>query len=260
MDLQTLSTYIRRTIDNPQRILKLFSSAAVRGMVLNMWREPSSYAFTAGITNISLNLFQKYQKEIRSDKKFRSHLNEEYRKVRKVHLPNLQGWTEIIYILIRHIKPNVIIETGVFDGTSSAFILNALAKNNKGTLLSVDLPARKVILGSTDLMPFPTLPSDKDPGWLIPSQLKRRWRLHKISEGHELKQIVKKIKSIDIFLHDSLHTKEHMDWEMQTVWPHLKKGGILLVDDIFCNSAFEEFCRAKRKEVLFKYGLGAVRK
>jgi len=43
-------------------------------------------------------------------------------------------------ILIRLVKPNHVLETGVSSGASSAHILLALHDNGKGTLFSTDLP------------------------------------------------------------------------------------------------------------------------
>ena len=43
-----------------------------------------------------------------------------------------------IYVLLRLLKPETTIETGVEAGVSSSFLLQALADNNKGKLYSVD--------------------------------------------------------------------------------------------------------------------------
>ena len=45
-----------------------------------------------------------------------------------------------LYFLIRELKPEKIIETGVHRGVSSLFILQALEDNEKGELYSIDLP------------------------------------------------------------------------------------------------------------------------
>src|ERR1700687_4056191 len=38
----------------------------------------------------------------------------------------------LMYVITRHEKPEVFIETGVMHGLTSLFIINALQKNNKG--------------------------------------------------------------------------------------------------------------------------------
>ena len=45
-----------------------------------------------------------------------------------------------LYFLVRELKPEKIIETGVHRGVSSLFILQALEDNGKGELYSIDLP------------------------------------------------------------------------------------------------------------------------
>ncbi|MCR4344580.1 MAG: hypothetical protein NUV44_07425 [Candidatus Scalindua sp.] len=37
-----------------------------------------------------------------------------------------------LYLLVRLIKPNQVIETGISSGTSSAYILRALKENERG--------------------------------------------------------------------------------------------------------------------------------
>jgi len=47
----------------------------------------------------------------------------------------------------------------------------------------------------------------------------------------------------DCFIHDSLHTYEHMIWEFRTVWPYLKLGGLFLSHDVGANDAFLDFMK-----------------
>lgn len=60
------------------------------------------------------------------------------------------GWRQFLYMIVRFAQPEVFLETGVFDGESSAVILQALLDNNEGVLVSVDLPATETIPDSTD--------------------------------------------------------------------------------------------------------------
>ena len=63
----------------------------------------------------------------------------------------------------------------------------------------------------------------------------------------ELKQkgvpnVLKKINSLDVFLHDSKHTYEHMTWEFKTIWQYLNPKGVLISDDTNWNNSFSDFC------------------
>lgn len=175
-----------------------------------------------------------------------------------------EGWNEFLYMAVRFSKPQVVFETGVFDGQSSAVILQALSDNGDGILVSVDLPAIETIKGSTHLLRETTLPPNCRPGWVIPDYLREHHRLVLGDSREVLVQLFKEYPKIGIFLHDSLHTFKHQYFEYTTAWPHLSGGGLLLSDDIFWSPAFHRFCReiGKRYTRLesFGAGFGAVRK
>ncbi len=131
------------------------------------------------------------------------------------------------YLLCRLISPSVVLETGVAYGVSSVFILKALQVNGRGTLHSVDLPP---------------LRSEYERFWgiAVPEAFKDRWRLHRGSSARVLPRLLREIRTIDLFVHDSLHTRGNMRREFDTVWPHLRNGAVLLADDVERNRAFSE--------------------
>jgi predicted O-methyltransferase YrrM len=131
------------------------------------------------------------------------------------------------YLLCRLTSPSVVLETGVAYGVSSVFILKGLEVNGRGTLHSVDLPP---------------LRSEYEKSWgiAIPEALRERWRLHRGSSTSVLTPLLEEIRTVDLFVHDSLHTRRNMRREFDTVWPHLRKGGLLLADDVERNHAFGE--------------------
>jgi predicted O-methyltransferase YrrM len=138
----------------------------------------------------------------------------------------------VLYILVRVTKPNRVIETGVSAGASSAYILSALNDNNNGKLFSIDLPPEN-------------LPAGKDTGWVVPEILRGRWSLRIGDAKNILVPLLKEIGSVDLFIHDSLHTYEHMIWEYRRVWDHLTPGGLFLSHDVGANDAFFHFMKEK---------------
>ena len=80
-----------------------------------------------------------------------------------------------LYFLVRLIKPEKIVETGVHRGVSSLFILQALHDNNKGKLYSIDLPMSEYKQDNSD-MTKSTLPIEKI-GTCVPKNLRSRWEL-----------------------------------------------------------------------------------
>jgi predicted O-methyltransferase YrrM len=170
-------------------------------------------------------------------------------------------WYELFYILVRHMKPSVVVETGVFDGQSSAVILQALEHNGAGTLVSIDLPATDAIEGSTHRMTESSLPRGCDPGWIVPDFLRSRYRLTFGDARILLPEILtREYPEIDVFFHDSLHTYEHQYFEYAAAWPHLRKGGLLLSDDVFWSAAFPRFCKEQHVDYVRVGGFGAARR
>jgi hypothetical protein len=140
----------------------------------------------------------------------------------------------LLYVTTRIVKPEVIVETGVEYGRSTWSILQALETNGKGNLWSIELGGGRKIPQRAR----PSLP-DEEVGKLVPQNLKKRWHLILGDAKNELPPLLQRLKEIDIFLHDSLHTEEHMMFEYQTAWSFLKEGGLLLSDDI--SFSFREF-------------------
>ena len=133
-----------------------------------------------------------------------------------------------LYLLTRLIKPNQVVETGVSSGASSAYILQALKDNKIGKLYSIDLPPDN-------------LPQGKKSGWLVPEELRDFWDLRIGDTKQMLDPLLKETGEIDFFIHDSLHTYDHMMWEYKRIWPHLRRGGLFLSHDVGANEAFLDF-------------------
>jgi predicted O-methyltransferase YrrM len=136
----------------------------------------------------------------------------------------------LCYLLCRHVRPRRIVETGVAYGVTSTYILQALADNGCGELNSIDLPP---------------LARDAESyvGYFVPQELRDRWKLHLGPAKRLLPGVLRYAGTIDLFVHDSLHTYSHMKWEFETVLRSLRPGGVIISDDIEGNRAFEEITR-----------------
>jgi len=155
----------------------------------------------------------------------------------KIQSPIPQGWNadfdlaQAVYCITRLLRPDIVVETGVAHGVSSAFILQALADNNMGQLYSIDLPA----LFSTAALFV---------GTAVPERLKHRWTLIPGDSRYILPRLLHQVGQVNIFLHDSSHTYRCQLAEYSAVWPCLQANGVLLSDDLD-NDAFIEFAETQ---------------
>ena len=244
-----------------------------------------------------LQLFLKINKKS-IDQIFEDYLSQEYyfiqiheklshletKSIQPNRLGNVKG--KILYSIVKSNMPTNIIETGVATGYSSSLILMALNENNHGLLTSIDYPnyqstLKKVVRDlnckgfSSTLLTYYGLksmvgyilkpnnyhiPNGEKSGWVIPIDLKGRWDLHiGLSEKH-LPEAINRIGVIDIFFHDSDHSKRNMLSEFETIWPHLKDNGIIISDDVNLNNAFEEFCNNNviKKAAIYNGSFGVI--
>ncbi len=135
-----------------------------------------------------------------------------------------------LYLLVRLLKPNRVIETGVSAGVSSVYILRAIKDNGKGKLYSIDLPPD-------------SMPSGEQSGWIVPGELRTSWDLRIGDVKQVLVPLLEEIGKIDFFVHDSKHTYEHMMWEYRCIWPYLRQSCLLLSHDVGASEAFFNFMK-----------------
>lgn len=133
----------------------------------------------------------------------------------------------IEYSVIRATKPEVVVETGVANGYSTAIMLCALEKNMKGKLISVEI--------------------SENVGRLV-NMLnigKKRWQLVVGKPRENIVSALNGEKQIDIFIHDSDHSYENMKFEFDEAYKKIKDTGFIMSDDINWNkkSAFMEFSK-----------------
>lgn len=175
--------------------------------------------------------------------------------------------TAFLYVLVRSMKPEVFIETGISSGRSSTSVLEALEKNNLGKLYSIDLPK----LTNSDTTDIVSLNGNQyrqyipqtasEPGWLVPKELMVRWEKILGDSNIELPKLVERLSVIDVFFHDSDHSYKTMMNEFESTWPKIPSGKILLVDDVTSSEAFDDFI--KKYNVAYHYiynGLGIIKK
>jgi predicted O-methyltransferase YrrM len=149
------------------------------------------------------------------------------------------GWDDadahmgrVAWCLARHLRPHRIVETGVARGLTTRVLLEALERNGRGGLWSIDLP------------PLLARELAKDTGAAVPEHLHERWTLLRGSSRRLLPGLLASLGQIDLFVHDSMHTARNLRFELEHVWPALEPGGAMLIDDVERNVATGQFRRA----------------
>jgi predicted O-methyltransferase YrrM len=199
--------------------------------------------------DIAQERLQAYYDELQASHIFLSAINRailevpEFAGVQFIHVSELRLYRCLLYLFTRAFRPEVFVETGVLNGFSSAFVLLAMEHNSAGTLHSIDLPVVDERIRAQGTGP---LPQGKVPGWAIPDELRTRHQLLLGDARVLLPQELERHGSIDVFLHDSDHSYEHMMFEMALAWPYLRAGGWLLCDNVELNDAFADFVRGVR--------------
>jgi predicted O-methyltransferase YrrM len=139
---------------------------------------------------------------------------------------------ELLYGLVRALRPDVVVETGVATGVTSAYLLAALADNDAGELQSIDLPSADLV--RADLV-----------GCAVPAELRDRWTYHWGSSRRLLPRILADGRGKRrVFVHDSEHTYSNMRWELERAWKALQAGDWLIADDVHMNTAFGDLAAA----------------
>lgn len=136
-----------------------------------------------------------------------------------------------VWCTVLHLRPSVVVETGVARGVTSRIVLEALNRNERGHLWSIDLPH----------------PFERDLhaqiGAAVPGSLKGRWSYIEGSSRRRLPGLLRSLPQVDLFIHDSLHTARNTRFEMEQTLNALARGGIMIVDDINMHQAFADFAQ-----------------
>jgi hypothetical protein len=251
---QLSSTLIKFWVAHPQEtpavIIFLWQKTKIFPMFLsrNVKTEEYTHTFEESLEHVR-RLYKTHGKDFnpkdpKSCKKFEKILQDRY---------------QFLYFLVRKTKPDVVVETGVGAGQSTGYILQAISENKKGKLYSLDLPFQWYVYGNHELH-LDSLPAGQMPGYLVPERLRKNWKLTLGDTYKKLPGLLDKIKDIDIFIHDSEHSYKAMLFEYNEAWPHIKKNGFLLSDDVHFTKSFDEFSKLHKLKPINFIGMGVLRK
>ncbi len=180
---------------------------------------PADIALVSEALGLDVETVEECFAEIEGDASFVAELQERYRGGRREWANTFDlGRFKILYALVRLSKAKSVLETGVHDGLSTALLLRALERNGHGSLTSIDLPGTDLPLGA-------------EPGWLVPERLKARWTLLLGDSRRLLGPAAGEAAPLDLFIHDSDHSRAHREFEFRTVRPCMAPSGLIVSDD-----------------------------
>jgi predicted O-methyltransferase YrrM len=148
-----------------------------------------------------------------------------------------ENLARVLWCLVRHLRPERTVETGVARGITTRILLEGLERNGDGRLWSIDLPLLRT--GWQDQTAVAVRPA-----------LLSRWTYVRGSSRRRLPKLLASLGTIDLFLHDSAHTEANMRFEFETAWRALRYGGVLVSHDVRKNRAFADFAASTSAESL----------
>ena len=160
----------------------------------------------------------------------------------QLHLPlgrgTFGGWDDgdpalarATWLVVRRLRPSIVVETGVGRGVTTRVILQALTRNGHGHLWSIDVPPL-LERGFADETAAVVSTSETD-----------RWTFIRGSSRRRLRGLLGELGYVDVFLHDSFHSTRNLLFEWESALPRLRRPGALLADDVHRNAALAEFTR-----------------
>jgi hypothetical protein len=158
-----------------------------------------------------------------------------------------------LHALVTVMKPKHVVEVGVSAGVSSAYFLHALELNGKGVLHSIDLPEKEI-----ENTPRPkiswALPPGKNSGWAVPKALKKNWDLRLGKSSEMLPDLIKEVKSVDLFLYDTPYEIEEAKSDFAIIDEKLRQGSIALADN--CPIPISWWARRRRSMIVARKNSG----
>ncbi|WP_405722872.1 class I SAM-dependent methyltransferase [Streptomyces sp. NBC_01537] len=173
---------------------------------------------------------RKYFDEVESDHRLSSHIRRanaasDRRRLADgdVRLGRRIGW----YALVRALRPAHIVETGTDKGLGACVIAAAVLRNGGGRVTTIDV--------------------NPDSGCLITGQyesvIDRRI-------GDSL-GVLGRLGTVDLFLHDSLHTRDHEMAELAAVGPRLAEQAMVLSDNAHASDGLSGWAEETGSQFLF---------
>jgi predicted O-methyltransferase YrrM len=193
--------------------------------------------FAAGLSALlgqAPETFRKYMDEIQQDADFKRHISNLHRehplKYRTDPEPNV-GRRMVWYAIVRTIKPELVVETGVDQGLGAVVLCAALARNaaegHPGQYLGTDI--------------------DPQAGYFLRGEYAK---FGKVLYGDSLKSL-QTLNNIDVFINDSDHSADYELAEYEMIRDRITARGVILGDNAHVTSKLAEFSLRNSRRFMF---------
>ena len=192
-------------------------------------------SFLSAATHAAPEVFEAYFRELEDDRPLREHLlnmvlgsKEKFQADREIRYGRRIGW----YALARHLKPRVILETGVDKGLGACVLASALIRN-----LREGYSGRYI---GTDINPRA--------GYLLSAPYNS---VAEVLYGDSIDSIKTLKEPIGLYINDSDHSPDYEAREYGAVEPLLSDSAYTIGDNAHCTDELRKFCLATGR--MFNY-------
>ncbi|MCI4372054.1 MAG: class I SAM-dependent methyltransferase [Thermoplasmata archaeon] len=223
-------------------------------------QEPDA-AWVAALAGSSPDSVEMSLTEAQKERRLFAHLAAQHRQEGRSSYIEIDAPVEL-YALVRLLRPRHVVEVGVSSGVSSAYLLQALARNAHGTLHSIDRPKpapHRPGARRPSTTPSWSLPPGRSSGWAVPDALRGRWDLRIGDKRDVIPLLVEELEEIGLFVYDVPHDDRTSPDEFRLIDSRLPIGGVVIVDHGpgggLC-AALRAWARRRRGTPIGRKGLG----
>lgn len=178
-------------------------------------------------------VFEAYFREILQDEELRNHLLTWKQKNPSIRDSTMAiGRRVVWFAIVRHIRPRLVVETGVYHGVGACVIAAALQRNaedgHQGRYIGTEL--------------------NPNFGWMFSGPYQKFGR---ILFGDSVTSLSALDGPVDLFINDSDHSSEYEREEYVTIGPLLSPTGVVLGDNCDVTLELNEWSRKEGRRYLF---------
>jgi len=226
--------HLRRPVANSFKWL--FTSQEITNLTYDLEDNNKRHlaSLIADIANVEFSVVMAYIEEIEGDAELRGHIADKtmrsdlsFMADKEARFGRRAGW----YALVRILKPNVVVETGVDKGLGACVLAAALKRNkeegHEGRYYGTDINPKAGYLLSGDYIDFGT-----------------------VLYGDSIESL-KQIDEIDLFVNDSDHSEDYEAREYEAITNKLSPHAVVLGDNSHLTDALLEFSLKNDRHFIF---------